>query len=234
MKRIFLASVAVLSVAVFTPMAAYANIIEGLVNTGAGLTDGQIDTNYAVVQVPTVDGPATQAVAVVGSGFPFGYWVVPATSSNANWISAEGRDPNLDPNLDGTYEYQLRFFLASNAASLTISGNWAADNRGSDILLNGVSSGETTGPVGANGYTELTSFVVSGTGHAGWNDLDFDTVNFAQNGGNPTGLLVMDISGFYTPEDIVPHSVAAAPEPASIAILGAGLLGIGVIRRKRA
>jgi hypothetical protein len=234
MKRIFLASVAVLTVAAFAPMAANANIIGGLVNTGAGLTDGQIDPNYAVVQVPTVDGPSTQAVAVVGGGFPFGYWVVPATTPDANWISAEGRDPNLDPNLDGTYEYQLRFFLPSNATSLTISGNWAADNRGSDITLNGVSSGETTGPVGANGYTELTSFVISGTGNAGWNDLDFDTVNFAQNGGNPTGLLVTDITGFYTPGDIVAHSVIAAPEPASIAILGAGLLGIGVIRRKRA
>jgi hypothetical protein len=62
-------------------------------------------------------------------------------------------------------------------------------NLGSDILLNGVSSGDTAG-----GFTALTPFVTTGMGHAGVNYLDFD-VNYAQTGGNPASLLVADISG---------------------------------------
>ena len=161
---------------------------------------------------------------MVGGGFPFGYWVAPPTGSGANWISAYGRNPNLDPTIDGTYDYQLRFFLSTKATSLTISGDWAVDNLGSDILLNGVSTGDTTGPVGANGYGGLTPFVVAGTGNAGWNYLDFRAANYAQNGGNPTGLLVTDIAGVYTP----------APEPASLAMLGVGIFGMAFARRRQA
>lgn len=222
MKRLFLTSAAMLAAAAFATSAADANTITGLVNTGAGLTDGQIDPNYAVMLTPAIDGPSTNALAVVGGGFPFGYWVAPPT--DANWISAYGRNPNLDPTIDGTYDYQLSFFLNTKATSLTISGDWAVDNRGSDILLNGVSTGDTTGSIGANGYGGLTPFVATGTGNAGWNYLDFRAVNYAQNGGNPTGLLVTDIAGIYTP----------APEPASLAMLGVGIFGIAFSRRRQA
>jgi PEP-CTERM motif len=217
MKKVLLASVTALTIAAISSGAARADTISGLANTGVGLTDGQTDPNYGVVYVPVANGPSIAATAVVAGGFPFPYWIAPPAGSN--WISAYGRNPNLDPASNGGYEYQLAFSLSTNAKSLTITGDWAADNYGSDISLNGVSSGDTAG-----GFSALTPFVVSGTGHAGVNYLDFYVQNYAQNGGNPTGLLVADISGVFTP----------APEPASLALLGAGVFGLGLIRRKRA
>jgi hypothetical protein len=169
------------------------------------------------VYVPAVDGPPTAAAAVVGGGFPVPNWM--AAPSCSNWISAFGRDPILDPTSNGSYGYRLAFPLTTNATSLTITRSWAADNLGSDILLNGVSSGDIAG-----GFAALTPFVITGTGHAGVNYLDFDVVNYAQDGGNPTSLLVADISDVYTP----------APEPASLALLGAGVFGLRLIHRKRA
>jgi len=219
--------VAALTIAASALVPAYANTITGLVNTGAGLSDGQTDPNYEVVQVPTVDGPSAGAIAVVGNGYPFGFWINPPAGSN--WISAYGRNPNLDLIADGDYEYQLAFHLNTNATSLTITGEWATDNFGSAILLNGVSSGETTaiGPYDSS-FAGLTPFAITGTGLAGWNTLDFEVVNYAQSWGNPTGLLVTDIAGVYTPGS------DPVPEPVSLAIFGVGLAGLGLVRRRAA
>ena len=213
--------------AVFLAMgSARANTITGLVDTGAGLSDGQFDAHYTVVQAPAVDGPSTGATAVVGNGFPFPYWIT--APSGSNWISAHGRNPNLDPNFNSAYVYQLTFDLSTKATSLTITGYWAADNYGSDISLNGTSSGDTTA-IGSYGssFAGLTPFVISGPGNVGLNSIDFYVTNYAQNGGNPTGLLVTDISGVYTP-------ASSVTEPASLILLCVGLMGVGLIRARAA
>ena len=232
--RLFLGAALTIAVSALEP--ACANPITGLVNTGAGLSDGQIDPNYTVVQIPAVDGPSAGAAAVVGGGFPFGYWISPP--AGANWISAYGRDPNLDPTANGDYAYQLSFYLPANATSLIITGEWAADNFGDDILFNGLSSGDTTaiGPYGSS-FAGLTPFTITGTGHAGRNTLDFEVVNYAQNGGNPTGLLVTDIAGVYTPGSdpvgVYTPGSDPVPEPVSLATFGVGLAGLALIRRRK-
>ncbi len=214
-NKILMASAAALSVGLATSMPAHAGYtITGLVDTGAGLADGATDLNYAVELVPSADGASAGAVAVVGGGFPFPSWVTPPAGSN--WISAFGRDQGLDPTSNGTYDYRLTFQVAAGEA-FTITGAWATDNYGADILVNGLSSGQTS-----TGYAALTDFSVSGVGAVGGTDtLDFIVVNDARDGGNPTGLLVADLA--YT-----------VPEPASMAVLGTGFAGLGLIRRRHA
>lgn len=219
MKQVSKFAAAAAIIAGFTMGAAHATPIPGLVNTGAGLSDGQADTNYQVISTPAADGPSSGATAVVGGGFPFPYWVTPPAGSN--WISAYGRNPNLDPSADGTYDYRLSFFLTNSATSLTITGDWATDNYGSAILLNGLNAG-----VPAAGLSTLTPFTITGTAPAGWNYLDFEVTNYAQDGGNPTGLLVTNLAGTYTPDPV--------PEPASLGMLAAGLAALGFMRFRRA
>jgi hypothetical protein len=114
----------------------------------------------------------------------------------------------------GTYDHRITFSLADfNAASASITGQWAADDTGTDILVNGVSTGDTTMAT----YRGFTAFSLTSGFVDGVNTLDF----IVDDTGGPTGLRV-EMTG-----------TVDAPEPAAIALLGAGVFSLGLIRRRR-
>jgi hypothetical protein len=188
--------------------------IRGLNNTGVtapegtALADNAADTHY------TLSGAASgpPIVATAAAGFPIPPWV--GDSRDAAWIT-----PAADTNgPDGDYFYDLTFDMTGlDLATASILGQWAVDNTGVDILLNGISTGNFNG----NGFTQFTDFSISTAEgdvfRPGLNTLRFIVNNGAPPG--PTGLRVEFLSA------------TAIPEP-SIALLTLATIPL-VLRRSR-
>src|SRR5262249_46915482 len=99
----------------------------------------------------------------------------------------------------------------------SISGLWAQDNSGVDILINGVSTGQLGG-----GFGGFTAFAINSGFVAGTNTIDF----IVNNGGGPTGLRV-EMTGSASPV------TGGIPEPASLVLMGAGLAAFALYRRRQ-
>jgi len=196
--------------------------IVGLYNTGYDAQGSEIalgttaaDGNWILGSASTGTGytgsPTAYASAVNGQ-FPIGPWIADNTTSR--WITPTANvGDSFDPSVAGAYDYTLTFDLtASQAAGASFTGQFAADNAVSSITLNGQSLG-----VSGGGFSSWTAFAAtSGDFVAGQNTLVFDVDNFAQNGGNPTGLNVE-----FT------NSVAGVPEPAAWSMMLVGFAGLG-------
>ena len=181
----------------------------GVDSTGTPLPDGTVgDPNYVLTSVP---GGSTTDIMVLTSagGFPIGPWL--GDDAISAWIG-----PNNDSEADGPvglYDYQTTFDLAGvDPTTASLVGQWATDNEGVDILINGVSTGNTAG-----GFSSWYSFDISSGFVSGVNTLDF----IVNNDGGPTGLRV-ELSG----------TADATPEPAPSLMLAIGLAGLGVLKRR--
>ena len=181
---------------------------------GAALAGGVADPHYTMVEQP---GTSYTAVTIAS---PPGVWV--ANNAGSRWIG-----PNSDSQgraEEGVYAYETTFTLPSFAdlSSVVISGLWATDNQGLDIVINGVSTGQMTG---TTDFNTLTSFSITDNFVHGTNTIRFRLENLPATP-NPTGLRVDQIQG----------SFSAVPEPATVAMWSLfGLAGVafGVRRRLR-
>ncbi len=208
------------SAAAFAPANDGRVAITDLFNTG--VNDSRIplgndvdDPHYDIVDF---GGGGPLADSTVPS--PPGVWF--PNDPDARWIGEDNSSTNGTAQ-PGLYTYETTFTVGANAdlSTVLISGRWATDNGGVDLLLNGVSVGETS-----PGFGSLVNFVIDSTDAAfvhGTNTLTFQ-INNAGGSPNPTGLRVDDLVGWYHP----------VPEPTSVALwslIGIGLAGFG--RRRR-
>lgn len=191
--------------------------IPGLWNSGTGSSEGLPGVEDAAAPGVTLSGVVSGSafIATSAGGFPIGPWL--GDSSHSAWIV-----PSLDTNgPEGDYIYTMSFDMTGlDPATASIVGRWSLDNFGNDILLNGVSTGNTN-LTGA--FTSWTDFSISAAeGDAflpGINTLSF-LVNNAPSSNNPAGVRWEFLS----------TTAAAIPEPSGLI---AAALGFGLIVRRR-
>ena len=239
-SRKALFTLAALGLAAFAAHPASAQTtISGLFDTGVDASgvsrsDGSAnDLNYSLTYLG-LDGtssPITEVTEVRTSvgGYPIGPYI--GDSSTSAWIGPNtGTYGNNLAGPVGYYDYQTTFMVsgldAGFTGSTTITGNWASDNTGPDILINGVSTKNTT----SSEYTGYTAFTINATGlKNGTNKIDFLVYNAPGADDNPTALRVDGIKAS-------DPTASAAPEPSQVGMLvlfAAGLGALVVKARKR-
>jgi hypothetical protein len=179
----------------------------GVDNSGVALPLGSAELHYSL------EGLVSPAIVSA----PHEQWV--AAPAGSAWIGPSAGTVH-DPS--GDYTYTLAFDLTGlDPSTAVISGLFSTDNY-SNVLLNGNSTGISTGRWS---YLGLTPFTISEGFTADLNILEFVVNNEVTSARpNPTGLLVADITG----------SAAALPLPIPAAawLFGFGILGlVGMARR---
>jgi hypothetical protein len=184
----------------------------GVDNSGVSLPSGSVDPHWRITASVDPGFPGPDALVLNDSGFPIPPWL--ANDEVSKWIAPQANQGG--GNLEGDYNYRTTFSLSGfDPASVRVTGEWATDNTGTDILINGVSTGQRND----GQFVVWTPFQVNSGFAAGANTLDFK-VNNAPSGVNPTGFRVRNLRALGVRLPAQPPTVAIS-SPADGATLPA-------------
>ncbi len=187
--------------------ATVATLNSGVSLGNVALPGGASDPRYKTQETGTAAVVISNPVWNSLTGIP-GSWLANTAQSKWVWQTVSGDPINVTRTFRTSFD--LTGFKLSTAA---ITGRWSTDNFGTDIFINGASTGATCAGFGSwCNFSIATGFV------AGVNTLDFRI--------NDVG----GIAGFRA-EGLV--EATAVPEPAAWAMLisGFGMIG-GAMRRR--
>ncbi len=193
----------------------------GVDAAGVPLPDGYTpDPHYSLTVVPS--GATVTLVRTSTGGYPVPPYL-PDDYLSA-WIGPLN-PPATDLNGPiGDYHYTTTFSLAGlNPLTASISGQWSTDNEGVDIILNGVSTGQTIPFFDGSSYSfqHWTPFSLTSGFVAGLN-----TIEFVVHNADPT---ILD-----NPTAVRVEMTGTAQVPdggATVLLLGLGALGFAWAQR---
>lgn len=185
----------------------------GVDDTGNALGDGAVDGHYQIVVNP--DGASPEAFVENSAAFPIvsGPWV--ANNAGSKWIG-----PRFDTTgaagavgAGGDYTYRTVFDLAGyDPATVIVTGQWATDNGGIDIVVNG----RSTGLQNTAQFASFTPFTLNSGFVDGLNVIEFKLNNAAVG---YTGLRIDQIRALANPlPDGTRPFIVSQPQGATLAV----------------
>lgn len=230
-----LALLAVAALGATAPASAQTLYNTGFDSAGNLLPDGTAaDGNYTLYELGSTpnlanatSGNELTTVSLTNGVYPQGPYFANTTTSK--WIGPYNANSTDGQHLFGDsnayFDYRTTVTLPAGA-TYNLAGQWATDNAGTSIVVNGVASINSIGSAAANpatqGFYSFHNFNLTGL-KAGANQVDFIVYNGDypdHEAANPTALRVE----FGTP--------TVAPEPSSFAVFGFLGLGLGAMMLK--